>query len=218
MEQTIQSFIEYLKKEKTASINTLMSYERDLRKMSAFFATKGITDASKLTENDMDNYLAFINGEGFKPATISRNIASMKAFSHYLVDNKIVSKDISTKLHAPKIEKTAPVILTVKEINQLLEQPKGDSDKEIRDKAMLELLYATGIRVSELISLKVDDVDMNLSAITCKDAGKERVVPFGNKAKAALARYLDEARDKMIHDEKSEYLFANCFFHFNSHL
>lgn len=210
MEKTISSFIDYLNKDKTSSKNTLMSYERDLNKMADFFATKGITDVSSLSESDMETYLAFLNGEGFAPATISRNIASMKAFSHYLVNNKFIDVDIATKLHAPKIEKKAPVILSVKEINLLLEQPSGDGDKEIRDKAMLELLYATGIRVSELISIKMSELDMTRSIITVEDGARSRVVPFGKEAKIALTRYLEEVRNEMISDEKSKYLFVNC--------
>ena len=113
-------------------------------------------------------------------------------------------------MKAPKIEKKMPEILTTDEVIRLLEQPSGDSPKEIRDKAMLELLYATGIRVTELITLKVHEVNLSMSFIVCKDAHKERVIPFGMAAKNALVKYMSEARDKMLEDKSSDILFANC--------
>ena len=210
MEKAISSFIEYLSKGKTSKKNTLMSYERDLNKASAFFMSKGITDITSITTSDLETFLEHLNKEGLAPATISRSIASLKAFNHYLIDKKIISEDIAGKLHAPKIEKKAPVILSIKEINLLMEQPGGDTEKEIRDKAMLELLYATGIRVSELITLKMSDLDMAHSQITVKDTGKKRVIPFGHKAHAALSRYLDEVRNKMVGDAGKDFLFVNC--------
>lgn len=121
----------------------------------------------------------------------------------------IVKKDITDGLKAPKIEKKIPEILTMDEVIRLLEQPSGNSHKEIRDKAMLELLYATGIRVTELITLKVSDVNLPMSFIICRDAHKERVIPFGKAAKEALVRYLTEAREQMIEDKSSDILFCN---------
>lgn len=210
MQKVISNFIEYLQSGKTSSKNTLMSYERDLNKVSAFFASKGITDVKALSSKDLEDYIESLRNAGMSPATISRNIASLKAFNHYLLAKSVTDKDIAGKLHAPKIEKKAPVILTSKELNLLLEQPSGDSDKEIRDKAMLELLCATGIRVSELITIKLPDLNLKDSQITISEFGKKRVIPFGSKAKASLSRYLDEVRNKMIAESGEEYLFVNC--------
>ena len=112
-------------------------------------------------------------------------------------------------MHAPKIEKKVPVILTVDEVTKLLEQPSGANPKEIRDKAMLELLYATGIRVTELVNLKLSDVNMSIGFITCRDEHKERMIPFGHAAKDALAKYLESARERFLKGTRSELLFTN---------
>ena len=206
----IDAFILYLHNMKNTSDNTEMSYRRDLYKVQVFMENRGISDVSEITKDDLEAYVADLEAKKFAPATISRNIASIKAFYHYLVKEGAVSEDISEDLKAPKIEKKIPEILTMDEVVRLLNQPKGDSPKEIRDKAMLELLYATGIRVSELITLKVSDVNMQMGYIVCKDSNKERIIPFGREAKNALLKYLDKARDIMIGSSGGDVLFGNC--------
>lgn len=210
MEQSIQNFIAYMHETKATSANTEMSYRRDLVKVDKFMARRGISKLQSITEQDLKDYIADLSAQGFKAATISRNIASIKAFFHYLKAQKIVEQDISVSLHAPKIEKKAPEIMTQEEIDSLLAQPSGDSPKEIRDKAMLELLYATGIRVTELITLKVSDVNMTSGTIVINDNKKSRTVPFGKPAHDALSRYLDGTRENMLEDKSSDVLFANC--------
>lgn len=195
---------------KQTSENTEMSYRRDLMKVWHYMEDQGIADVNKISETNLNSYILYLEKNQFSAATISRNIASLKAFYHYMFREGIIKEDVSERLKAPKIEKRVPEILSTKDVIKLLEQPKGDTPKEIRDKAMLELLYATGIRVTELITLKVSDVNLQLGYIVCKDASKERVIPFGKEAKNALLRYLEGARDEMIDDSASEYLFANC--------
>lgn len=187
-----------------------MSYKRDLEKVSHFMESRGIRETKDVTAKDLADYVKFLEDSKFAAATVSRNIASLKAFYHYLVQEGLVEEDISDKLKAPKIEKKAPEIMSPDEVVRLLEQPSGDSPKEIRDKAMLELLYATGIRVTELITLNLSDVNMQMSFILCRDRNKERIIPFGAAAKNALARYLDGTREEMLENKKSEVLFANC--------
>jgi integrase/recombinase XerD len=121
-----------------------------------------------------------------------------------------VEEDPTILIKPPSVEKKAPTILTVKQVDELLKQPSGNSIKEIRDKAMLELLYATGIRVSELIRLKVQDVNLKSDYILCNDKGKERVVPFGVMAKQAILRYLSESRVQLLKGNESDFLFVNC--------
>ncbi len=210
MQKEIDSFISYLHNVKKTSSNTELSYQRDLKKLRVYLEGKGIRNAGDITEEALQGYVRDMVSEGFKPATISRNIASIKAWFHYMAGNKMISKDISFALKAPKIEKKIPEIMTLTEVNSLLDQPKGDSPKEIRDKAMLELLYATGIRVSELIGLKLNDLNLQSCMITCRDTHKERVVPFSATAKTAIVRYLNESRDKLIGEGKAETLFVNC--------
>lgn len=210
MEQVVDSFIAYLHNTKKTSENTTMSYRRDLKKWISYMAEQGICAPEDVTEEHLAEYVKYLEEQQFKATTISRSIASLKAFYHYLFKEHLVKDDITENLRAPKIEKKIPEILSVEETIRLLEQPAGDTPKELRDKAMLELLYATGIRVSELISLKVTDVDMKAAVLNCKDASKERVIPFGTKAKRALAKYLEEGRDAMLADYDSDILFVNC--------
>ena len=210
VEDQIQAFIDYLHNVKHTSENTELSYHRDLNKVKAYLEEQGITDIKKVTSTTLNSYVLYMEKNKFSAATISRNIASLKAFYHYLYREGIVSEDAAEQLRAPKIEKKMPEILSMDEVVRLLEQPSGDTPKEIRDKAMLELLYATGIRVTELITLKTADVNLQMGFIICKDSNKERVIPFGNAAKIALIRYLEGTRAAMISDPDSEYLFANC--------
>ena len=210
MEQAIEQFITYLHNVKKTSVNTELSYRRDLKKLLLFLHSKGLNDLVDVKKEDLEEYVASMKEQHFATATVSRNIASMKAFFHFLCQEKLIEKDISESLKAPKIEKKMPEILTTEEVVRLLEQPSGDSPKEVRDKAMLELLYATGIRVTELITLKISEVNLPMSFIVCRDAHKERAIPFGMAAKNALIKYLTEAREQMVEDKSSDILFANC--------
>ena len=123
---------------------------------------------------------------------------------------KLVKEDISDCLRAPKVEKKMPEIMTMNEAVSLLEQPTGDSPKEIRDRAMLELLYATGIRVTELITLKLSDLNMQMGYLICRDGSKERMIPFGNKAKNAVFKYMENARNALLVEYDTDVLFVNC--------
>lgn len=210
MEKEINAFITYLHNVKGTSTNTEMSYKRDLEKVKHFMELRGIHEASEVSGQDLSDYVKYLEDNKFAAATVSRNIASLKAFYHFMVQEGMVENDLSDSLKAPKIEKKIPEIMSPDEVVRLLEQPSGNSPKEIRDKAMLELLYATGIRVTELITLKLSDVNMPMSFILCRDRNKERIIPFGAEAKSALARYLDGTRDEMLENKSSDVLFANC--------
>lgn len=210
MQETIGKFIEYLEKEKHSSINTVVSYKRDLNKFALFLEKQGVFSVSKITATNLTSFVLGLEKEGRAASTISRSIASIKAFFDYLFREKIIDKDISGVLKAPKIEKKMPEILTVEEVNRLLEQPEGKNSKEIRDKAMLELLYATGMRVSELLHLKTEDLNLSMGYVICHEGHKERVVPFGKEAKKALERYMKESREQMLGEEKQDFLFINC--------
>ena len=210
MEQAINEFITYLHNVKKASANTEQSYKRDLKKLDLYLAANNVNDVSNVNDRILKAYIDELTESGAKPSTISRSIASIKAFFHYQYSQEKIAKDPSLLLKAPKIEKKFPEILTTDEVIKLLEQPKGDTPKDIRDKAMLELLYATGIRVTELINLEVDDVNLKMSYLLCSEGSKERIIPFGAAAKEALARYLKSGREAMVSDRSSKLLFANC--------
>ena len=210
MEQRIDSFIAYIHMNKKSSENTEMSYRRDLKKLLVFLKARGVDNWENATQQQLCEYVNELEKQNFAAATISRNIASMKAFWSYMVENGFVKSDLSVKLKAPKIEKKMPEILTKKEVTMLLEQPNGDSPKQIRDKPMLELLYATGIRVTELISLKMSDVNLAIGFILCKDANKERLIPFGAQAKNSLLVYLNGVRTRLLDGNESDVLFPNC--------
>ncbi len=210
MTEEILGFIQYMKEIRKTSENTTVSYERDLRKMNQYFADQGIKKADQITATGLNSYILFLEKQGRKPATISRNIASMKAFFQYLQRAGCIKQNIAEELKAPRVEKRAPAILTEEETIRLLAQAKGDSPKSLRDRAMMELLYATGIRVSELVSLKISDVNLQMEYINCKDGGRERIIPFGSVAAQALEMYLYKGREALLSDEDSDFLFTNC--------
>lgn len=208
MELIIQDFIEYLKS-RQVSRNTLLSYERDINQLATYFKNidKKMFDA---TEEDLQKYIVYLTTMGKSNATISRNVASMKAFYRYLLKNKLVEENIALNLAAPKVEKKELSILSVSEVEKLLEQPSSKDLKGQRDKAMLELLYATGIRVTELVSLTMSDVNVNAGHIKVKKKNKERVIPVSNTALKYLKEYIENVRPLLIKTEEEQSLFINA--------
>lgn len=209
MQETIQSFTDYLQTEKKASKNTEVSYQRDLRKLAVFLKEHGIEKPEQMNATVLNSYLLYLEREHFSPATISRSIAAIHMFCQYACQEGIMVSDLSKALQPPRVERKMPEILSIAEVDLLLRQPKTDTPKGIRDKAMLEMLYATGIRVSELIHLKTQDVNLMMGYITCRDE-KERIVPFGGLAKKALEQYLGSARAALMHGREDDVLFVNC--------
>ena len=203
-------FIDYLKETKNASASTVSSYQRDLKKLETYLTEHGISDVEHVTSTNFYSYVLYLEKQGLSTATVSRNVASMKAFFHYVYYKRRIDSDPTETIKAPHIEKRVPGILSMEETVQLLEQPSGTSPKELRDRAMLELLYATGMRVSELISLKMTDLNLILNYVVCSDGEKERVIPFGDNARQALERYLKSGRAQLLKDIDSGYLFVNC--------
>ncbi|MDO4326419.1 MAG: site-specific tyrosine recombinase XerD [bacterium] len=210
MTEEIKQFIAYVSDIKKMSKNTEVSYQRDLLQMAEYLREQGIGQVEKVTETSLNSYILYLEKKGKAAATISREIASMKAFFRYLFREGRIQEDPSENLKAPRIERKLPDILSVEEVQRLLEQPSGSTPKEIRDKAMLELMYATGLKVSEIIALRVEDVNMAVGFLTCHEGKKERMVPFGRNAKNSLARYLDGTRNAMIRGEQTDVLFVNC--------
>ena len=210
MEAEINMFTDYLHDCRKKSENTIVSYHSDLIRLKNFMEKQGITDVKRMTSTHLNSYLFYLEKNGFSAATISRSIASLRAFYRYLRREGLVREDACGLLQRPRAERKLPEILTPEETARLLEQPSGDLPKEIRDKAMLELLYATGIRVSELVSLQVSDVNLAMEYIVCNGGGKERVIPFGTVAKGALEAYLHKGRSTFVQEESEPWLFTNC--------
>ena len=211
MEAQIESFIEYCHNVKGTSRNTELSYRRDLYQLADFLrAQYQMTRVEDLTATALYGYIRFLEKKQRKAATISRNIASIRAFCHYLVREGVLMMDVSETLKAPRVEKKLPGVLSPEEVERLMDAVQGTSPKELRDKAMLELLYATGIRVSELIGLKLSDVNLKLSFLFCTEQNRQRTVSFGNKAKAALEAYLQHGRQALVAEETQQALFVNC--------
>ena len=210
VQKSINAFVLYLHDVKKTSRNTEMSYKRDLDKMYKFLEEKGIKKLSQLNEEALGSYVLFLHENNFANSTISRHIAAIKGWNLFMLKEGMVDKDFGQNLKAPKIEKKIPEVLQMDEVVKLLEEPKGKNPKELRDKAMLELLYATGIRVTELITLTTSQLNMQMNYIVCNDGYKDRIIPFGMKAREALLNYLEYSRSVMINNPKSDILFVNC--------
>lgn len=178
--------------------------------MEQFLTNEGIQDMEQVTATVLNSYILFMERKRFAASSISRSIASIRAFFQYVCQKSGKKENPADALKAPRIEKKMPGILTVEEVDLLLRQPKENTAKGIRDRAMLELLYATGIRVSELIGLTIEDVNLKLGYITCSSSEKERVIPFGTAAKRAVKYYMEGARAELLGEQESNLLFLNC--------
>ena len=208
MEKQVKLFLEFLQNDKKASDNTLQSYRRDIVYYSKYLENNNLNYA-KIKEEDVKEYLEHLQSIGKKPSTISRCLASIRSFYQFLVRNKKVKADPTAHIQSPKIEKRTPSVLTAKEVELLLDQPKDVDLKGTRDKAMLEFAYATGMRVTEIISLDVKDVKLDEGYVVCHSGSKQRNIPLGTLSLKALKEYIEEARPVLIRDEKVEALFVN---------
>ena len=205
----IQAYENYLSKVKHASSNTIASYMRDIRQFSKWLNETAGVDVIDASQLNIGEYMRYQQQEGRSGATISRCLASLKNFYLYLVSSGFLEKTPVTEIHVDRGEKKLPQILTGREIELLLSQPVCIDAKGYRDKAMLEVMYATGMRVTELISLDVDDVNLELGIIKCNGSKKTRAIPLYPMALRALSIYLREIRDSMVADEDETALFVN---------
>ncbi len=208
MTDLIKNVIRYLEKNKKLSKNTLASYEHDMSLYLAYLDSLGLSPAQADT-SVIKKYLKQLKTSGRASTTISRELASIKNLYFYLLSNGAVTANPAEEIKAPKIEKKLPYILTPGEIETLLEQPVPTDLKGFRDKAMLELLYATGLRVSEMIELDVSDVNLDMGFIHCNQDGHERVIPIGKICADALANYLSAARPLLVKTSGEAALFLN---------
>ena len=197
MDKQIKLFLEFLQKDKKLSDNTLQSYRRDIMQYHNYLSENKMNYA-KVTNDDIKSYLINLKDNGKKTSTISRNLATIRSFYQYLVRVKKVKEDPTENIQSPKIEKRVPSVLSTEEVELLLEQPKDIDLKGTRDKAMLEFAYATGMKVTEIIDLNIDDIDYENSTVTCRSGKKERTIPLGTLAEKALKEYTEQARPILI--------------------
>lgn len=190
--------------------NTIESYTRDVNQYLTYLDESGVEDVSLATKKTILSYLLSLQQQGRATSTVSRTLASLRSFYVFLIQNGGAQSDPTSNLEAPHVEKKPPQVLTAAEVELLLAQPVNSDNKGIRDKAMLELLYATGIRVSELINLNITDINLVMNFIRTSNGKKERIVPMGHAAVEAITHYISHARAAMVKSEDEEALFVNC--------
>ncbi len=208
MQKQIKNFLEFIENDKKASQNTLQSYKRDIMQYNTYIEQNRI-NYLKVDEDDIREYLKYMNEIGKKSSTISRSLASIRSFYQYLLRVKKVKRNPTEGIQSPKIERRIPSVLTSQEVELLLDQPKNVDLKGIRDKAMLEFAYATGMKVTEIISLDIEDVNLEEGYVTCKNKDKSRNIPLGSLSLKALQDYVENSRNILIKDEDVEALFVN---------
>ncbi len=210
MNTYIVEYVDFMKNTCHKSDNTVESYTRDIMQYITYLDELGVKNIETTTKTTVLSYMLSLKKRGRAASTLSRTLASIRSFYLYLLNSGYVKNDPTLSLATPKVEKKPPKVLSGSEVDLLLDQPKLTDNKGIRDKAMLELLYATGIRVSELIGLDMKDVNTSMGYIRCHNNKSERMVPMGNKAVDALILYIDKARESMLKSESETALFVNC--------
>lgn len=212
MKEYLKDFLHYLIVEKGLAENTIQSYRRDISAYLIFIEAKlQITDINHVTRVHIMQFLSCLKDEGKSARTIARHIASIRSFHHFLILDKIVDHDPTVHIETPHPELKLPKVLNTDEVDTLLNTPDLTTTLGLRDKAMLELMYATGMRVSELVNLNINDVHLSLGFVRCLGKGnKERIIPIGKMATEALKEYLEKARPKLINQKnKTDSLFMN---------
>ncbi len=210
MNKRLDAFLHYLQVEKGLSDNTIDSYRRDLTRFLSYLKEQGCSNLNQIEREHILSFLLKLRREKKAVATINRHLSSIRTFFRYLIQDQVLKTDPSALIETPKQEKKLPHILSVEEVEQLLQAPESSTPFGQRDKAMLEVLYATGIRVSELINLKLDDVHLEMGFLKCMGKGaKERIIPLGEAAIKALTLYLNNGRRKLDKTRRETTLFLN---------
>ena len=210
MEQMVDTYLLHLKVERGLAKNTLDSYRRDLKKFVGYLRSNDINTLNEVDRRMIMSFMEDLHNQHRAPATISRNLAAIRSFYSFLTQESLVKANPTTELDAPKIPKRLPNVMTVSQVAILMEQPNSNNAAGLRDKAMLELLYATGIRVSELVDLNLVDVNLEMGFLRCLGKGsKERIVPMGKSAIEAIDAYLQKGRGKLIRNSEDQAVFVN---------
>ena len=208
MTELIEEFLSYLSVERGLADNTLSSYRRDLTRFFDYLRSRHIDSIRNVTRQMISSFMFAEKDRGLSANSISRELACLRSFFKFLVRENKVKEDITLVIASPKLWKKLPSTLSIEEVDELLKTPNLKDFKGMRDKASLELMYATGMRVSELINLRMNDVNLGVGFVKCFGKGdKERIVPFGKKAKESIIRYLDKSRPVFLKKKTSNFLF-----------
>jgi len=208
MNELIEQFLSYISVERGMANNTLSSYKRDLYRFADFLKSKKVDSIDKVSRQTINSFMMAEKERGLASNSVSRGLACIKSFFKFLLKENIIKEDAANIIESPKLWKKLPFTLNVKEVETLLNAPNVRDPMEARDKACMELMYATGMRVSELVNLKMDDINMAVGFVKCFGKGsKERIVPFGKKAKESLQRYLEKSRPQFLKKKISNFLF-----------
>ncbi|MCK9571713.1 MAG: site-specific tyrosine recombinase XerD [Candidatus Omnitrophica bacterium] len=211
MEELIDSFLDYLSVERGLAKNTIASYRVDLRRYLAFISASGISALSKISKSNIMDFMLAEKEKGVSPVSIARRLAAMRMFHRFLARERILKEDPTNLIDSPKLWKKIPDTLSLNEVEALIAQPDPLDLQGCRDRAILETLYATGMRVSEAVNLRKDNVNMDVGFLRCVGKGnKERVIPLGKKAIHSIQRYLEFSRPKLLgKNSNAEFLFLN---------
>ena len=208
MNELIEEFLSYLSVERGLAKNTLEAYKRDLARFFDYLKSRRIASISNVTRQEITSFMLAEKDRGLSSNSISRELACFKSFFKFLVRENKIKEDVTSVIESPKLWKRLPDTLNIDEVEMLLKAPNVRDLMGARDRASLELMYATGMRVSELINLKMDDLNMEIGFVKCfGKGGKERIVPFGKKAKESVERYLEKARASFLKKKVSNFLF-----------
>jgi len=206
----VEPFVNYLSLERGLSANTVTAYRRDLLAFTEHLARRRLTDVGAVQRADVMQYLMQLKGQGLKPTSLARKLVAIKVWFRFLANERLVPQDPTSVLETPRTWKTLPDVLSVEEVNRLLAQPNPRQPRGIRDRAILELLYATGMRVSELAHLTVQDVHLDLGFLRCIGKGsRERIVPVGKTASKAVRTYLERVRPALARGRPAPTVFLN---------
>lgn len=212
MKELIDTFLNYLSVERGLANNTISSYREDLKFYMDFLEKKEINALSNTTKNDIINFMFGQKDQGLSPNSISRRLTAIRVFYRFLVRERILKLDPTSQLDSPKLWKKIPETLSLNEVEALLNQPNLKDKQGLRDKAILEALYATGMRISEAANLKIDNVNMDIGFVRCIGKGnKERIIPLGKKAIESIKKYLKNSRPKFASKIENQFLFLGRF-------
>lgn len=211
MEDLIKDFLNYLLVEKGVAENTLKAYENDLKSYAEYLKNRGFSEIGELKRLDIVDYLSKLRELNYSASSTSRKLAAIKSFHKFLLREGF-SKELPTaELRSPKLSKKLPGVLSVSQVEKILAQPSGQEPAALRDKAILELMYASGMRISELVGLDLDDVDSETGSVRCMGKGsKERFVPVGSYAVASVVNYVENGRSKLAKKRRPTALFLNA--------